>query len=307
MNNFLALLCLSLALSSCASKKDVSSAKTEFLSCPKVDAAKAPQLLWSTAGFSAPESVVFDDKSKSYYVSNVVGSPTEKDGQGWITKVSSAGKISKKKWAKNLNAPKGLKIRGPLLWATDIDQVRAFYLSSAKQSVLINVPEAKFLNDVAATNEAIYVSDMMTGKVHAFRKSPSQSVVVDKGLESPNGLVVAGNTMLVANWGAPIEADFSTKIPGRILEIDLGTAAVSPWTKKPIGNLDGIEFDGPDAVIASDWMAGKVLRITKSGDCITLLEGFSGAADLTYIPATRTLVVPLMGEDKVNAYKIPQF
>ena len=76
------------------------------------------------------------------------------------------------------------------------------------------------------------------------------------------------------------------------------------WTNLRIGNLDGIEFVDNNTVIVSDWKAGKVFKVKKSGTCTTLLSGFKGSADLTYIPSKNIIVIPLMLENKVVAYKL---
>ena len=48
-----------------------------------------------TTGFQQPESIVFDSKNNVLYVSNINGKPTEKNGTGYISKVSPDGKILK--------------------------------------------------------------------------------------------------------------------------------------------------------------------------------------------------------------------
>lgn len=73
-------------------------------------AAADPQRLWSLEGFSHPESVVVVPGKDQYLVSNIHGSPGEKDGVGSISLISSSGQWIKKDWATGLDAPKGLAI-----------------------------------------------------------------------------------------------------------------------------------------------------------------------------------------------------
>jgi hypothetical protein len=319
MNKF-AFIALALATASCATPE---SARNHVppMACPSAPAAQAPQLLWSAGGFSAPESVVFDPATKHFYVSNVVGNPTERDGRGWISKLSPKGKLTAAVWAdgrkglgkdtsKPLNAPKGLRLRNGQLWVADIDEVASFQIATGKKSTSVTIPGAQFLNDVAisASGSEVYVSDTITGRIHSVQKSPPHSVLVEgESLEHPNGLLTVGTKLLVAAWGPGMKGDFSTKGPGHLIAVDPQTKAVSRWLEPGIGNLDGLEQDGADAVLVSDWMAGKVFRIGKDGSCVTLLEGFKGSADLSFIAETRTLVIPLMGEDRVVAYKLPKF
>ena len=53
-----------------------------------------------------PESVVA--MGDFIYVSNVNGNPTEKDGNGYISKLYKSGKVCTNKFIEGLNAPKGM-------------------------------------------------------------------------------------------------------------------------------------------------------------------------------------------------------
>ncbi|MBW1673776.1 MAG: hypothetical protein JRJ45_09065, partial [Deltaproteobacteria bacterium] len=57
-----------------------------------------------------PESVLYDESRNVLYVSNINGKSAEKNGQGFISKVSLDGKIEVLKWATGLHAPKGSAI-----------------------------------------------------------------------------------------------------------------------------------------------------------------------------------------------------
>ena len=67
-------------------------------------------------GFSTPESVLHDDRSDVYLVSNVNGSPTDKDDNGFISRITPEGEIENLKWIDGalgdvtLHAPKGMAI-----------------------------------------------------------------------------------------------------------------------------------------------------------------------------------------------------
>ena len=47
-----------------------------------------PDQVWELAGFEAPESALPVKAENLIYVSNVNGNPTDKDGNGYISKVS---------------------------------------------------------------------------------------------------------------------------------------------------------------------------------------------------------------------------
>ncbi len=286
------------------------------MNCPKAPADLAPVPLWSTAGFSAPESVVYDAGSKTYFVSNVAGAPDGKDGKGWISKVGLSGKISRPQWVRGLHAPKGMRLNGPFLWVTDIDRVIVFDIRTGQRVQTYTVEGAKFLNDIEVAGAlCMAISDMATGKIHTICKGDSKydkngtvrgAAVEGAQLEHPNGLVALDTgKFLIAGWGPGMKGDFSTDRPGRILEMDLPAKHVKPWNEATLGNLDGIEVDDKGGVFVSDWMAGKVFHVSKEGRCHTILEGLKNTADIGYVSATRTLLVPVMGEDRVAAFRIP--
>src|SRR6266496_4562221 len=83
-------------------------------------------------GFLTPESVLHDTAQDIYFVSNINGSPTAKDNNGFISRLRPDGAVENLKFiegGKNgvtLNAPKGLALLGDTLWVADIDAVRAF-------------------------------------------------------------------------------------------------------------------------------------------------------------------------------------
>ena len=51
-------------------------------------------------------------------------------------------------------------------------------------------------------------------------------------------------------------------------------------------------------------MAGKIYRIAANGDTRLLKQFKQGAADIAYLPASRTLIVPHMLENRVQAYDL---
>ena len=71
-----------------------------------------PVKVWELTGLKAPESALPDPSGEVLYVSNIDGSPVEKDGNGSISKVSPDGKMMEPSWATGLDAPKGMAISG---------------------------------------------------------------------------------------------------------------------------------------------------------------------------------------------------
>ena len=293
-------------LSSCSSSKNDNLQTSEI--CP-MDT-NQPTKIWETAGFSGPESIVYDSRSNSYYVSNVNGGPIDKDGTGFISKLSTKGSITNLKWiqGKTVHAPKGMRVRNGQLWYTDIDKVISVNILMSKVTKSVQIPGSKFLNDIDFSNRdsSVYVTDMFTNKIHVINKSSKPEVFIHSSeLEYPNGIIINKDELVVSSWGPDLnKSNFKTSKSGKLLSINKNTKVISNWNDLRIGNLDGVEFLNNDTIITSDWMAGKVFKVSKTGSCTTLLSGFKGSADLTYIPSKKLLIIPLMLENKVVAYKL---
>lgn len=264
---------------------------------------------WSMSeGLDAPESTYFDAASGFLFVSQVGlrpgGSPLDKDGNGAIAKLTPEGKVVATKWVTGLNSPKGLRSHGGTLWVADVDEVVGIDIASGRIASRIPVPGAKFLNDVATgADGTVYVSDMITNKIHGIRGGRVTTVADGDQLEHPNGLLVEGDSLIVAAWGKP-EPDFSTKVPGRLYRLNIATGAKTLITPSPLGNLDGLESDGRGGYLVSDWGNGRIYRIASNGATRTLMQFKRGAADIAYLPASRTLIVPHMLENRVQAYRL---
>jgi len=123
-------------------------------------------------------------------------------------------------------------------------------------------------------------------------------------LEHPNGLLIEGDKLIVASWGLEMADDWSTKTPGNLFSIDLATKKRTLITKKPLGNLDGLEKDNQGNYLTTDWVAGKVFRVTPTGKSTLLIAGFIGPADIGFIKKTDTLIIPRMGENMVSAMNL---
>jgi hypothetical protein len=272
-------------------------------STPKASTTIEP--IWShNISVSAPESVYFDDEASSIYISNVAGQPDQKDGKGWIQKLTQDGQIVNPEWVKGLNAPKGMRVRAGVLWVTDIDELVSISTKSGLILSVIPIQGAKFLNDVAidATDGAIYVSDTIGGKIYRLRDGKVEVFAEGDHLESPNGLLLRDGQLIVAAWG--LTRDWTTKVKGTVYALDLKSKEKRPITRAPTGNLDGLEVDQDGSFLVSDWVAGQVMKIQSDGKVSIFLQGFKGSADIGWIAAKRTLLVPVMGEDRVSAYDL---
>jgi len=264
----------------------------------------AGNVVWSDdKSFSAPESAYYDGATGLIYVSNVVGAGGKKDGKGWISKLTPGGKVISVKWVRGLNAPMGMRSHDGVLWVTDIDRVVTIDMKTGKITKRIDIGGAKFLNDIAiAPDGTVYISDTIGDKIYQIKGDMLSVFMSGKILESPNGLLYRNGRLYVAAWGKGRADDWSTKTPGRIYYIDPGTKKIHYVTKKPLGNLDGLEIDNDGNFIVSDWMAGKIYRVNRRGKAKLIRSGPKGFADIGYVPTTGLIIVPEMQENRVVAF-----
>ena len=261
----------------------------------------------TVTGFDGPESVYWDAPSRSWYVSNISGKEEEKDGRGWISRLDASGKVLEDRWVDGLNSPHGIRVRRETLYVADIDELVVIDLPTAKIRARLAAPGAKFLNDVAVGPAGeVYVSDTVGNAIYRCTRACEVFVRSEK-LECPNGLLVEGRRLLVAAWGTITDpVTFGTTTPGRLLAVDRKTKKIEPLGNgKPIGNLDGLEKHGADYLV-TDFMAGKLLRVTKSGAVTVMKDGFKSSADIGYDPGRRIVLVPDMTAGTVQVLRLDQ-
>ncbi len=270
-------------------------------------AAQAPKMVWELSkGIKAPESAYFDKETGNIYLSQVgEGGGLGKDGDGVISILKPDGTVVNPRWFAGLNAPKGLRSSGGVLWVADIDRLVGISIENATTHAIHEVAGAKFLNDVAITERgSVLVSDMLASTIYALQGDKVSKVASGVELDSPNGLLVNGDTLYIAGWGRDIQASFETLTLGRLLALDLRTRKVQPVTKATVGNLDGLELDGKGGFLVTDWVEGAVLHISARGAVTSVLDLPKGSADIAYLSKKKLLIVPQMLENKVTAYDL---
>ena len=297
------ILIFSLSIVACSEDKGTTEkAVTETIA--KTSSSQPLELVWATSGFNNPESVVYDAQNNVLYVSNVNGSAGDKDGNGYIAKVSMEGEILEREWVKGLNAPKGLAIYGNKLYTTDIDTLIEIDITTATISHQYQVADAKFLNDVAASsNGEIFVSDMMLNRIHRLSDNNFIIWLESTELENPNGILVEDGNLIIGSWGVMSDG-FATETPGNLKAISIADKSISSIGGAPIGNLDGVESAGSGGYYVTDWMAGKLYHVNAFGQATSLLELEQGMADHEVILEKNLIFLPMMNNNKLLAYKI---
>ena len=279
------------------------------LAQPANEAKPAKPGLWTIdKGLAQPESAYFEATTQAIYVSNVQGNPTEKDGKGYISKVSPDGKMLAEKWVDGLNAPKGLRSFNKILYVTDIDALVSIELATGKIIKRLEIPGAQLLNDIGiASDGRVYISDTFASKVFVVEDGKPTVWLNETQVTHPNGLLVHDQELVVASWGEEMDTKtWATKQPGKLVTYDLKSKEKTELTKQPLGNLDGLENDGSGGYYVTDHVGGLLYHVEADGTANAILGGFQGAADIGMIDGKSVILVPRMGEDKLTAYDLEQ-
>jgi sugar lactone lactonase YvrE len=267
--------------------------------------AAEPEQAWQAEGLDGPESAVLDSGEGVLYVSNVNGEANAADGNGYISKLSLKGEILDQEWVTGLNAPKGLALHDGKLYVSDIDELVVIDPASGEITARHEAQGATFLNDVTAHQDGrVFVSDMMQNQIWKLEGDRLEMWLQDEALENPNGLLAEQDRLVVAAWGKPKE-DFSTDVPGHLKAVDYQNKEItSIGPGDPIGNLDGVEPDGQGGYLVTDWFSGGLYQISDDGKAEMLMDLNQGSADHEFVEGENLVVIPMMMDGTVNAYKM---
>jgi hypothetical protein len=281
-------------------------------------AAGGPQPAWTVStDFASPESAYFDPASGALFVSNINGQVLDKDGNGYISRLTPEGKVVALKWATGLNAPKGMRSSGGTLWVTDIDEVVAIDIASGRITSKVKVDGASFLNDLAAAPDGtVYASDSNNSTIYAVKSGASSVFVSGPDIvEVANGLLVDGDRLILGTigpaaaggrggGGAGRGAGGPAAPGGRLYAFDLKTKNRTVITAQPIGGIDGIEPDGRGGFLVTDVVGSRLLHVTGAGVTTTLLTFTAGGADFGYVGSRRLAVIPFLAGSVVSAWDL---
>jgi hypothetical protein len=267
-------------------------------------AAAEPKLVWETKGLAQPESVVQDPATGAIYVSNIAGAVMQKDGIGFISKLTPDGKIDVREWVKGLNGPAGMAIFGRTLYVADIDQL--VEISAASGSIVKRYPAkgAIFLNDVEIDKEGtVYVSDTPMNTIWRLKDGVFEPWLANDDLNGPNGLLVEGNKLIVSSLGK-ISSEGQKSESGGLLSVNIEDQKISKLGDQAIGNLDGLDPVAPGVYLVTDWAAGALYEVNAKGKVKRLIDLNQGSADLTVLPEDKLVLIPMMLDNSLAAYSL---
>jgi sugar lactone lactonase YvrE len=265
------------------------------------------------AGFQTPESVLFDATSDVYLVSNINGSPTAEDNNGFISKVGPDGTVVDLKWIEGgqkevaLNAPKGMAVRGDVLYVADISTVRMFDRATGAPEGNIAVKGAGFLNDLSSSPDGtIYLSDsgvkvgekgfVPTGTDAVYKIDAENKVtklIGGKALRQPNGLLAEEGGVWVVTMG------------GNELYRVSNDGKKEPSVTVPSGGLDGLVRTNDGRLLISSWEASTVFSGPATGQFSAAWAGIQSPADIGYDTKRNRLLVPSFEGNTVQIQPVP--
>lgn len=261
-------------------------------------------------GFATPESVLHDVAADLYLVSNINGSPTDKDGNGFISRVSPDGSLSELKWIDGeapgvtLNAPKGMAIANGNLYVADIDCLRSFDQISGEPTGEICVDGATFLNDVAAaldgsvlfTDSGLDPSFAPSGTDAVYRLTGGSQVLLvlaHPNLGAPNGIVDTGDGILVVTF-----------MSGEVFRIRPSVAPI-PVVAPSEMQLDGVVALPDGRVLMSSWGDSCIHELSPAGATSCIISDVAAPADIGVDAGRNRVLIPLFNDDAVLIQTIP--
>jgi hypothetical protein len=222
-------------------------------------AAVSLELAWRVTGLANPESAVLSADGTFLYVTNVSGEGGAKDGNGFISKVSTDGRILEREWAKGLDGPKGIALSGATLHVADIDQLVSIDAATGAIQGRTPLSGAKFLNDTAvAPDGRVLVADSDTGRIYSVASGASETWLEDALLQAINGLLPEPNRLIV------------TTMAGRLLAVDYQTKAITVLAEG-LGDGDGVAAIGGGRYLVSEW-PGLMHVVSPDGSKQTILD-----------------------------------
>lgn len=287
--------------------------------CGRAEAAEPaqPRKLHTVQGLGFPESVRYDPDQDVFFVSNMAGEGSLKDGNGYIARIpagdlhAGAVFIQGGKAGAVLDAPKGMAIQGDTLWVADIDQLRGFHRRTGAPVATIDFRphRAVLLNDVAAGPDGLRVTDtgilmtnkgvMYRGGERIFRVAPGRAIsVVAEGadLKRPNGIVwdPDGKRWIVVSFD-PFASEVYALKPGESRKTVLG---------RGLGRWDGVERLPDGRILVTSW-SDSSLHVFGGGTSQRAIRNLWQPADLGVDTRRMRVAIPLVLQGRVEVWQLP--
>ena len=190
-----------------------------------------------------------------------------------------------------------MAVYGGRIYVSDIDELAVIDIRTDKVIERYQAEGAVFLNDVAVDDKGnVYISDSSreNSVIYRFADGEIEVWLRHRAIQSPNGLFVDGNRLVIGNSG-----DATLKA------VDLKSRKVS--TAVNVGSsVDGVKIDSKGNYIVTDWR-GRTALIEPDGGVYILLDTRSdgiNAADIELVDEYDMVIIPTFSDNRVVATKL---
>jgi hypothetical protein len=268
-------------------------------------------------GFYGPESVKYDADQDVWFISNMMGPGSAKDGVGWIDRVDAKEMKTAERFIESgrggatLDAPKGMALHGDTLWVADIDKLRGFDRRTGAPLATVDLAPhgAVLLNDVAVgpdgslriTDTGIIMSEkgvLHPGGDKIFTIGPERSVSLaasGEQLGRPNGISwdARGNRWIVVSFD-PFRSEVYALGASDTTRTVLATGK---------GKFDGLEVLPDGRFIVTCWNDSS-LHLIGTGTDTRVVKNLSWPADLGYDTKRNRVAIPQVMINRVEFWEI---
>lgn len=273
----------------------------------------------NVTGFENPESVLHDADQDVYFVSNMVGFGSVKDGNGYIVRLNAADLNTSTVFVQSgsggatLDAPKGMAISGDTLWVADIDKLRGFNRVTGVPLATVDFAPsgAVLLNDVAVgANGELRVTDTgirmdekgnyVVGPARIFAVGPNAAVrpvAFGPAIGLPNGIA----------WDAPHRRwVFVSFDPFRwdVKALDTTDSVHTLLARAQQGRLDGVVVLPSGGILYASWADSSVHLLEGERDRLVIRNVIAPAA-IGFDTRRNRVAIPMPTIGWVQVWTLP--
>jgi hypothetical protein len=277
------------------------------------------RLAGALEGFYSPEAVRYDADQDVFFIANMLGYGSDKDGAGYIIRVD-ASKLGKNdifaesgKNGVKLDAPKGMAIQGDTLWVNDIDVVRGFNRKSGAPVGTIDLRPygAVLLNDIdVGPDGALHITDsgIIMGPAGVLHPGGDKVFAVGAGrvvsvtnrgdqLGRPNGITYdnAGKRWLVVSFD-PFRSEVYT-----VNDADTSRKVLY----RGHGKFDGVAALADGRILVSAW-SDSSLHMFANGTDRRIVRNLITPADIAVDTRRNRVAIPLVMLNRVEFWDLPK-
>jgi sugar lactone lactonase YvrE len=268
-------------------------------------------------GFRQPESVKYDSSQDVYFVTNMYGEGSVKDGVGYIARLNAADLggmtvlVESGKNGATLDAPKGMALHGDTIWVADIDVLRAFDRHNGAPLATIDL----------RPYHAVLLNDIDVGPDGALHVTDSGIIMSDKGVLYPRGdkifVIGAGRSVAIAaqgdslhlpngiTWDGPRKRWVVVSFDPFHSEVYVphGDSARTVLASGK-GRFDGVEVLADGRILVTCWTDSSVHAFIPGRD-EKLIGNLPMPADLGLDTRRSRIAIPLVNRGRVEIWSIP--